>query len=872
MRSYLLVFVCLIVLTTATTMTHQPVVAHPASDQNPLASLTSTTARLHAMLPQTQQEPQALTDMLPIDTVIDWQNGFLDNTLITNNDGGELRLDVDQTAGMFISRPLSTTFDLNAAGAFWRADIPDDTNLVLELRGRSSTPDMLIETFAAANAEPGWTSWQPLIAADARSKADDGAFANPDVLEFPPDTRYLQLRVSLSSDRAKASPILNEITIAYLNTMQGPPAAQGLPRAPIIFGPDTLTPRPMHIPRTKWSARRIAAQMDYQTPFGIILYQIDANPSADMLLPLLRSLATYQTAVLGWDDMTYHYLIDQAGNIYEGRMGGPNSNIARLSGGDTSIHIGLINNLDADLSTAARETLTHLLAWLCQAYDIAPLEQHAVVRNNRYTMRENIAAHNTFEPQAPDPGAPVRELLPALRSEVDQAMTRSRWYFPEGNVQEYRQSMTFFNTSSRAAEVTVELLSGQTTTPLTESITLTARGHATLQVNDILSGTASLSAIVNSNRPIIAERNMQLPTDINVNSGVSELSRIWYFPEGSTDDPFSTYLVLFNPHEGDTNAIITYMKGDGTQAEQRVLIRAQQRVVITVNDVLPGVGFGTRIIASRPIAADRTMRFGPGNSGMHMGPGITELSRWWFFAEGTTDPPFIMRLLVLNPNAQPSHTTITFMTPDGTSLKRNYAIPPTTRLVVDVNEVVPTLGIATIVESDRPVAAERALYFDARQLETESVSATTPSPTTSAVVTSTTNTTDTATLTETLSLAANAAPMAGTVSFGATQPSYSWYFAHGTTLDAQEFLLLGNPDRAQAQVTVSCVLDDGSVETQEIVMPSESRYTFAVHDYYPDQPVISCMVESTQRIVAERSIYQLGETHGGSTSSGVAGE
>jgi hypothetical protein len=863
MRHHPILVICLTMLVASAAI--QPAYAsrhYPAS---------SPSTPLRSPIPQTQQPPEIYQDQWELDTVLDWQDGFVENVLVTNNDGGELRLDADLLEGRFITRPYTTTFDLNAIGAFWRAELPEDTDMLLEVRGRSSTPALYLKNYTDADGEPGWTAWQPLITADARSRSDDGAFATANVLAFPSDTRYLQLRVSFTSEVLNASPLLNEITIAYLNTVQGPPQAAGLPRTPIIFGEDTLTPRPQHISRATWSAQRIAAQPNYHTPMGIMLYQLDILPGVEKPLPFLRALVAYQTKVLGWDDLAYHYLIDEDGNLYEGRIGGPTSTIPRLSGGDNAIHIAFIGNLQAAPSEPAQQTLTHLLSWLCQAYDIPAIGHHPVVVGDEYISRDNITAHRLIVPEAPDPSQAWIDLLPSLREQADTMTTRARWYFPEGNVRDYVQNLTFLNMGTTAANVGLSLMYAGATTPLVHDLTVPGQGHSIIQVNDIISGTASLSAIVAANQPIIAERSMQLSSDINVNTGTPQLSRIWYFPEGSTDKPFLTYLVLFNPHTVDTEAIITYMKGDGNQAEQRVMIRAQQRLVVTVNDVLPGVGFGTRVIASRPIAAERTMRFGPGESGVHMGPGITELSRWWFFAEGTTDPPFVMRLLVLNPHPQPSHTTITFMTPDGTSLKRNYAIPPTTRLVVDVNEVVPTLGIATIVESDRPVAAERALYFDARQLETEVV--TTPAPTTTPLTdTVATTPTETTSLTTSLLMATNAAPMAGMVSFGATQPSYTWYFAHGTTSNANQYLLLGNPSRSQAQVTIECVLDDGSRETQRIVMPSESRYTFAVHDYYPDQPVISCKVQSTQRIVAERSIYTTGEWHGGSTSSGIPGE
>lgn len=808
-------------------------------------------------LPQDQLPPEVQKDSWHLDTVIDWQQGFLDQVLITNNSGGELRLDAKQTEGRFISQPFSTTFALNAVGAFWRAQVPDQTSLLLEVRGRSTPPAQGLESYDQAEQEAGWSTWQPMIAAESRSKADDGAFAIPSVLAFSPDTTFLQFRATFASDVSNASAVLDEITLVYFNTMQGPAAASGLPRVPVLAGPDTLTPRPLLIARTTWSTQRVAAQSSYSRPAGIVLYQIDAAGDAATVLPLLRALMVYQIDVLGWDDMTYHYLVDEAGMLYEGRLGGPASTISRLSGGDNAIHIAVIEQLDAPVSEPAQVTLTKLIAWLCQAYDIDPQDEHAVAMGETYSTHENITAHRMFEPEAPEPGDALLNMLPTLREEADRSAVRARWYFPEGNVDAYRQTLAFFNPSRTEAVVETHIHTENNGMAVSEESLVAAHGHTNLVINDVISPTMSVSAIVEANEPIIVERSMQLPTDINANAGVAELSRIWYFPEGSTDDTFRTYLVLFNPHTVDTEATITYMKGDGRQAEHRVLIGALQRLVVTVNDILPGVGFGTRVIASRPIAAERTMRFGPGESGMHMGPGITTLSRWWFFAEGTTEPPFIMRLLILNPNAQASQTTVTFMTPDGTTLKRNYAIPPTTRLVVDVNEVVPALGIATMVESDRPVAVERALYFDASELEL------------AVGLEETLTVTATAELTATSQMAAR---MAGTVSAGAIRPAYSWQFAYGTTMDARYYLLLSNPDRSQARVSIECNLSDGSSEMHTVVMPAEARYTFPVHDYYPDESSTSCVVRSTQPIVAERSVYANGQSHGGSTSSGVPGE
>jgi hypothetical protein len=228
------------------------------------------------------------------------------------------------------------------------------------------------------------------------------------------------------------------------------------------------------------------------------------------------------------------------------------------------------------------------------------------------------------------------------------------------------------------------------------------------------------------------------------------------------------------------------------------------------------------------------MIFGPGSSltsgGVHSGPGVVTLSRRWFFAEGTTQAPFQMSVLVLNPNAQPANVAVTFLTPDGTSLTRRYAIPPTSRLAINVNEVVPDLGVATTVEADRPVAAERAMYWRDNSV--------------------------------------------GTASAGATATAFTWRFADGRTSgEFQEYLLLSNPNKNQARVAVEFILNDGTTANQVFPMPGGSRYTLAVHQLYPGQEAISATVSSTQPIVAERSLFpgdpRAANNRGGATALGV---
>ncbi len=86
----------------------------------------------------------------------------------------------------------------------------------------------------------------------------------------------------------------------------------------------------------------------------------------------IRALYQYHAQRLGWGDIGYHYLIDEDGQIYEGKYGGKG-----VVGGHAychnigSIGIALLGNLDAEQPTQKQlASLQWLLRDLAEAYDI----------------------------------------------------------------------------------------------------------------------------------------------------------------------------------------------------------------------------------------------------------------------------------------------------------------------------------------------------------------------------------------------------------------------------------------------------------------------------------------------------------------------
>lgn len=106
---------------------------------------------------------------------------------------------------------------------------------------------------------------------------------------------------------------------------------------------------------------------------------------------------------------------------------------------------------------------------------------------------------------------------------------------------------------------------------------------------------------------------------------------------------------------------------------------------------------------------------------------------------------------------------------------------------------------------------------------------------------------------------------------GVVQASTTWYFAEGCTASGfDEFLLLMNPQAAQADATVRFTASDGTRKDVGLTIPGYSRQTIRANSVVPDKQALCAAVASDRPIVAERSMYfEYGKGElGGDTTSG----
>ena len=94
-------------------------------------------------------------------------------------------------------------------------------------------------------------------------------------------------------------------------------------------------------------------------------------------------------------------------------------------------------------------------------------------------------------------------------------------------------------------------------------------------------------------------------------------------------------------------------------------------------------------------------------------------SNTWYFAEGSVGNSFQEYLTLLNPNTtQTATVTTTYLFENKPSVSKQHTVTPSTRLTVSVNgdlnvlATAPQQAVATIVQSNIPIVAERPLYFN----------------------------------------------------------------------------------------------------------------------------------------------------------------
>ena len=209
-----------------------------------------------------------------------------------------------------------------------------------------------------------------------------------------------------------------------------------------------------------------------------------------------------------------------------------------------------------------------------------------------------------------------------------------------------------------------------------------------------------------------------------------------------------------------------------------------------------------------------------------------------YLAEGVETDQMRTQLAIANPQQTDARATLTFETSTGAQTQLAVDVPARSRQTVDLSTVPELAGasFSTLLESDRELALDRLITFGAQG-------------------------------------------SAASLETAVAQPSTTWYFAEGSTVDPQElFYLVQNPGPTEARVRIRYLLPDGAspVVRTQIVAPG-SRATIWVDRenaaLASTDVAAEIMSVNGTPIVVERSSYVRQEgsaaPRGGDSSVGV---
>lgn len=410
---------------------------------------------------------------------------------------------------------------------------------------------------------------------------------------------------------------------------------------------------------------------------------------------------------------------------------------------------------------------------------------------------------------------------------------------PPANFHEY---ILFMNPGTTAAAAEIELMNERGETVVVPW-TVEPGSRSTAWINRYMSG-CSVSAKVTSSVPIICERAVYFNfggrwQGGHNSAGAPAPAGEWYLAEGYTAGNFDEYVLVQNPGDRPVHVEMTFMREGADPLQRGFEVAPLSRFTLNLKSVpgLESTSVSTMVKATGgQVIAERAMYFDyGGNVGGHNSIGVTEPSERWYLAEGYTAEGYDSYVLVQNPGERSATVELSFMRSDGHQAKKTLKLPPESRKTVRVDDVpgFEAAEVSTEVRADRPVIAERAMYFDARGRG------------------------------------------GGHDSAGVTESSDKWYLAEGYTGGSFDtYVLIMNPSDSPAVARTTFMRGDGHSSTRTDRLLPRSRFTIHV-DAVPgfEQAEVSTLVEGLDGagLIAERAMYFVynGAWAGGHNSAGV---
>ncbi|MPY86750.1 MAG: hypothetical protein GEU99_02390 [Luteitalea sp.] len=432
----------------------------------------------------------------------------------------------------------------------------------------------------------------------------------------------------------------------------------------------------------------------------------------------------------------------------------------------------------------------------------------------------------TFEP------LDQNEQVPFTGTRLRAVYTR---YFGEGAIGTFFDTtFAIFNPNDEAAAATLAF-AGEAGEVVPHTVTIPAQAQVLVDPEMLLpEDWVGFATSIEADRALVTSRTMRWDErhyGRHESAGVAAPQLVWWFTEGATGT-FQLFYLLYNPGEEPAEISVTYYRGgDQATVTRAYTVAAHTRRTVLVDAGLdeetPDPELGDTDVAAQvvstngvPIVAERAMYLTteatqPFTAGT-LAPAVTNAAESWYFAEGATDF-FDLFLLLANPSAEQVEATVRYLLPTGEPLARSYVLEPESRRTIWVDAEDDRLAetqVAITVQSETPILAERAMWWGA-----------------------------------------SGAWDGGHVSTGAVRPAARWGLAGlvlGGAEAAEAYVLVANPNNAEAEATLTLITPDGAREPVTVPLGPWSRTTLRLRGLFSDagdgggEGAVAVLVESTR--------------------------
>ncbi|MFH1151199.1 MAG: DUF5719 family protein [Actinomycetota bacterium] len=300
------------------------------------------------------------------------------------------------------------------------------------------------------------------------------------------------------------------------------------------------------------------------------------------------------------------------------------------------------------------------------------------------------------------------------------------WYLAEGSTNGGFETWVLIqNPGASEAQVQLTFMTpeGEVEGP---ALDIPAMSRRSVDVADTVPDEWDVSTKVTGSLPVIAERAVYWNERGGGHDsvGVTTPSSSWYLAEGCTNGGFETWVLVQNPGTLNAHTKLSFMTPEGLVPGPEVDVPPSGRVSVEVAETVPDQwSVSTKVEADHPVIAERSMYWDERVEG-HNSTGVGAAQPTWNLAEGSTNGGFETWVLVQNPGGEAATVRLTYMTPAGEVAGPVLDLGANSRTTVNVADTVPgEWSVSTTVSSNRPVIAERAVYWNDRRGGHDSIGA-----------------------------------------------------------------------------------------------------------------------------------------------------